>query len=66
LPAKTYHQGDCKLFQFKILRFFFHKKSMGGGTGDVSEPLKEDQGWKYPSPNSNIETILKSVCSRCV
>ena len=66
LSGKEYTQGDCKLFQFKILRFFFHKKSMGGGTGDVSEPLKEDQGWKYPSPNSNIETILKSVCSRCV
>ena len=65
LSAKTYIQGDCKLFRFKVLSFSFHKEPMGRGTGDVQKPVKESQGWKYPSPNSVNEVILKSVCSRC-
>ena len=64
LSAKTYNQGDCKLFRWKYLTFSFHKEPMGGGTGNVREPIKKLQGWKYPPPNSMIETILKSVCSR--
>ena len=62
LSSKTYIQGDCKLFRHKGLSGSFHKEPMGGGTGDVQEPVKK--GWKYPSPNSVSETILKSVCSR--
>jgi hypothetical protein len=62
LSAKTYNQGDCKLFRFKRLSYSFHKEPMGGGTGDVQKPVKESQGWKYPPPNSSIEHILKSVC----
>jgi len=63
LSVKTYKQGDCKLFRFKYLSFSFHKEPMGRGTGDVSEPVKKMQGWKYPPPNSSQETILKSVCA---
>ena len=62
LSSKIYKQGDCKLFRYKVLSFSFHKEPMGGGTGDVEEPIKKHQGWKYPSPNSVEETILKSVC----
>ena len=63
LSAKTYSQGDCKLFRFKRLSFSFHKEPMGGGSGDTQKPVKKYQGWKYPSPNSSNETILKKVCA---
>ena len=62
LSAKVYRQGDCKLFRVKNLSFSWHKEPMGGGTGDVQEPIKKD--WIYPSPNSSGGIILKSVCSR--
>ena len=61
LSAKTYHQGDCKLFRHKTLSFSFHKRPMGGGIGDVQEPIKK--GWNYSPPNSSSEDILKSVCA---
>ena len=60
--GKTYNQGDCKLFRFKRLSYSFHKEPMGEGTGDVSEPVNEH--WKYPSPESAIEEVLKRVCSQ--
>ena len=60
LSAKVYKEGDCKLFRVKTLSYSFHKEPMGGGTGDVEEPVKK--GWKYPQPNSTGEAILKSVC----
>ena len=62
LSDKIYRQGDCKLFRFMNLSYSHHKNPMGEGTGDVSEPVKESQGWKYPPPNSAIEKVLKSVC----
>ena len=62
ISNKVYTQGDCKLFRIKTLSFSFHKEPMGGGTGDVQEPVKAMQGWNYPTPNSVNEAILKSVC----
>jgi hypothetical protein len=62
LSSKIYHQGDCKLFRYKYLSFSHHKEPMGGGTGKTSNPKNPD--WRYPPPNSAMETILKSVCSR--
>ena len=62
LSVKEYKQGDCKVFRYKSLSYSFHKEPMGRGTGDVEEPHKK--GWKYPSPNSVGETLLKIVCSR--
>mgnify|MGYP004005018577 CR=1 FL=1 len=64
LSVKQYSQGDCKLFRFKYLSVSGHKEPMGGGTGEVSEPVGKNGNWKYPSPNSSSETILKQVCSR--
>ena len=61
LSDKFYQQGDCKLFRFKYLSYSFHKEPMGGGTGDSISPKNPE--WKYPSPNSSIETVLKSVCA---
>ncbi|MDA9185711.1 hypothetical protein N9O40_00135 [Planktomarina sp.] len=62
LSAKVYYEGDCKLFRFKTLSYSFHKEPMGGGTGDVQEPVKK--GWKYPEPDSVSEIYLKEVCSQ--
>ena len=62
LSNKMYQQGDCKLFRVKVLSFSFHKEPMGGGTGELDN--KPDKEWSYPSPNSVVETVLKSVCSR--
>ena len=64
LSTKVYSQGDCELFREKILSFSFHKEPMGGGSGDIQEPVKEYQGWKDPPPNSVNETILKAVCAQ--
>ena len=62
LSDKHYSQGDCKLFRVKGLSASYHKEPMGRGTGDVDN--RPDKDWRYPSPNSVIETILKSVCNR--
>ncbi len=62
LSAKMYKQGDCKLFRYKNLSISTHKEPMGGGTGETDD--NPDKEWNYPPPDSVIETILKSVCSR--
>ena len=65
LSAKVYRKVDCKLFQFKDLIFSFHKEPMGRGSqeSDYDYSPKTSE-WRYPSPNSSGESILKSVCSR--
>ena len=63
LSAKQYNQGDCKLFRVKYLSDSYYTQPMGQGTPSTTSN-KPDKEWRYPSPNSVIETILKSVCSR--
>jgi hypothetical protein len=61
LSAKSYNQGDCKLFRLKVLSYSWHKEPMGGGTGiTVNIP----DNWRYPNPKSIDDYKLKSVCSR--
>ena len=60
LSAKTYNQGDCKLFRFKRLSYSFHKEPMGGGTGEIDNT--PDKDWRYPTPDSAGEYVLKTVC----
>jgi len=62
LSSKVYRQGDCKLFRYKGLSYSFHKEPMGGGAGETVN--RKNPEWKYPSPNSMLELILKYVCSR--
>ena len=62
LSSKVYTQGDCKLFRLKYLSFSHHKGPMGSGAFETYN--KPDKEWRYPSPNSSIEEILKQVCSR--
>ena len=63
LSSKVYNQGDCKSFRYKYLSDSYYNQPMGNGdkTGGSNKPGKE---WIYPSPNSSMETVLKSVCSR--
>ena len=63
LSDKSYIQGSCKLLQFKSLSFSSYKKPMGGETPSKSSN-KPDTEWIKTPPNSVIETVLKSVCSR--
>ena len=62
LSGKSYNQGDCKLFRFKILSCIFYTELMGRGSGR-SETAKNPE-WNYPPPNSINELMLKQVCSR--
>jgi len=64
LSGSAYIQGDCKLLRYEYLSFSFYKQPMGRGAADVQEPVKEQQGWKYSSPKSPAEYVLKEVCSR--
>ena len=61
LSSKVYIQGDCKLFRHKALSGSYHKEWLGEGTG---EPFTPPDKWGYPPPNTSIETILKTICSR--
>ncbi len=62
LSIKVYKQGDCRLFGHKVLMWSFHHEPMGEGQGKVDKtPEKE---WYYPPPDTVLEIILKSVCSR--
>ena len=65
LSAKVYRKVDCKLFRFKDLIFSFHKEPMGRGSQESDyDNSPRTPEWRYPSPNSSGESILKSVCSR--
>jgi hypothetical protein len=60
MSVKTYFQGDCEMFRFKDLSYNFYKESMGEGTPQqVDSP---DTTWKYPTPDSSFEVVLKKVC----
>jgi hypothetical protein len=61
LSVRTYNQGDCKLFQYKVLSISPHKEPMGGGTG---EPFTPPVKWMSPPSESISEIHLKQVCSR--
>ena len=63
MSGKKYNQGDCKLFQYKVLSFSFHKERMGLGTGERSKPTSKFKDWRYPAPNSVDEKILEKVCN---
>ena len=63
LSAKTYSQGDCKLFRIKRLSSSYHTQLGGDGTSDITHNVP-DKEWTYPSPNSADEVILKEVCNQ--
>ena len=62
LSYRSYNQGDCTLFRYKVLSDYFYKTQMGQGTPYAFFD-KPDENWTYPMPQSSLERILKSVCS---
>ena len=62
LSNKMYYQDDCKLFSFKVLSSSFQKASMDFETGKTYTP--KNPKWNYSPPDTILEYILKSFCSR--
>ena len=62
MSSSAYVQGDCKLFRFKRLTYYFHENPNATGEvlGKIDTPDKE---WTYPLPGSIAEAELKKVCS---
>ena len=58
--VKYYHKGDCGEFRVKALSYIFYKQPMGNGASEVAN---EEQPWRYPTPGSIAETMLKNVCA---
>ena len=61
LSSKIYNQGDCKLIRYKNLSFVVHKQSMGRGWWRTSPRRKPE--WRYPSPGTAMDEVLKKVCN---
>ena len=61
LSGTAYYQGDCKLFRYKRLSMTFHNENMGKGK---RTEIKKKMDWEFPSPNSVVESMLKTICSR--
>ena len=62
LSSKKYIQVDCLFNWYKGLSWSWHKEPMGGGAGRTNND--PDEEWNVSPPDSIIESILKSVCSR--
>ena len=62
LSGKFYTEADCVRFRQKWLATYYHTKPMGEGTPSATSN-KPDKEWRYPSPNSSAEGILKYVCA---
>ena len=60
LSVRGYKQGDCKLFKFKNMTFFFHKDAMGKGVGDFYVPPER---WNIPPQGTISEIAMKAVCN---
>ena len=63
LSAKTYYQGDCKLFREKHLNSSYYTEPMGRGTPSVSSNTSDEE-WSDVTPNSAAYSVLKKVCSK--
>ena len=59
--SHIYIMGDCEVFRVKFLSYTFFEGNMGKGD---SETMEGEDKWYYPTPNSSIEIILKSVCEK--
>ncbi len=61
LSIMTHNRGDCRLLRYFGLGGVLHKERMGTGKGVVDN--RPDKKWRYPSPESTTEHILKTVCA---
>ena len=62
--AQGYNQGDCKLFRHKNLTVAFFGGPMGKGSRRDFEVTGKYANWRYASPESIQETLLKRVCGQ--
>ena len=60
MSSKVYTQGDCGVNRIKYLSLIFYKQPMGKGE-DEHNPLNTE--WKYPLPDSAMESLLDYACS---
>jgi len=63
LSAKSYYQGDCKLFRTKSLTEHYFMDQLGRGIVEVLDLTEFQKKWIYPTPDSVSETTLKRVCA---
>ena len=54
-------QGECDLFRFRDLQFNLYKSRMGK---DFIFNFEPDGKWKHPTPGSNYDSMLESVCKK--
>ena len=62
LSAKSYTQGDCKLFRAMTLSEHRYTGPMGSGNLRVWTPNESQKRWIYAPPRSVMEEKLKAVC----
>ena len=62
LSVRSYWQGDCKKFRYKILSYSWHKEPIGGGEISSTHNLSDEE-WISPSSDPVFDQILKSVCA---
>tara|TARA_B110000967_G_C18757550_1_gene496129 strand:+ start:30 stop:437 length:408 start_codon:yes stop_codon:yes gene_type:complete len=60
MSIKTYSQGDCGVFRYKMLSHIDYEQSMAKGKGKPTNFSNSE--WKYPPPGSVSETILNFAC----
>ena len=53
-------QSDCIQMGYRDMSVYYYSAPMG--TGKINARNYEPSGWKYPPPNSIMETVLESVC----
>lgn len=63
LSSIKYTQVDCNLMRRKILSGYTYKEQMSRGNSSSIYSPKNPQ-WVYAIPDSSIEYILKTVCSK--
>ena len=60
--SKAYVEAECGRFRTRILNDMYYKGPMASGKINASSNTP-DKDWRYPSPNSVKEFILKTVCN---
>ena len=53
-------RGNCTRMGHQWMQVYYYSAPMGKGKINASDA--ELSAWKYPPPNSIMETVLKSVC----
>jgi hypothetical protein len=53
-------QSDCSEMGYRDMHVYYYSAPMGKGKINISEI--ETSVWRYPPPNSVMETVLESVC----